>query len=468
MTSVKPQLLASNADQGWVRLSPRLLAVPLWILAAGGVTGALLTSRTEDWTPIGLVGLLLVISIASDAMGVETRGMRLSGSFIAIVLAMALLGPAPAVAIALGTIAVDTWRAKPPAIGVAVNFASHATYPLIGALIVRAAGGGDAGPWSFGLIILGAFAASNLYSFGLLAIARRLATGAPLMTQVRDVFLPLITSEGLAAILAVAIVLSYESVGFAAMTALVIVLFMFQVLARELLLSRDRAEALEQRTEQLGALQVGVLATLIQTLALRDKMTARHSAAVARYTKSIAEEMGLDEDQQDLAHTAGLLHDIGKFIFPDNILFADRKLTEADWEIVKKHPAQGARLVRRVDGYGPVADIILAHHERMDATGYPNNLPAEKIPLISRMISVADTFDVMTARDSYRRPVRRSEAIAELRRVSGTQLDGDVVEAFVRLLDRKELAFQHTTDGDFEAELGFKARVARLASRRAA
>jgi putative nucleotidyltransferase with HDIG domain len=442
--------------------------MPLWALAAAGVIGAIATSRTGDWSPLGLVALLLVISLASDAMGVETRGMRLSGSFIAIVIAMALLGPAPAVAIALGTIAVDTCRARPPAIGVAVNFASHATYPLIGALIVAAAGGDELGPWAFGLIILAAFAASNLYSFTLLASARRLATGVPLATQVQQVFLPLITSEGLAAVLAVAIVLSYEAVGLAAMTALVIVLFMFQVLARELLLSRDRAEALELRTEQLGALQVGVLATLIQTLALRDKMTARHSAAVARYTKSIAQELGLDEDQQDLAHTAGLLHDIGKFIFPDNILFADRKLTEADWEIVKKHPAQGARLVRRVDGYGPVADIILAHHERIDGKGYPNNLPAEKIPLISRMISVADTFDVMTARDSYRRPVPRSEAIAELRRVSGTQLDGEVVEAFIRLLDRKELAFQHTTDSDFESELGFKARVARFASRRAA
>jgi putative nucleotidyltransferase with HDIG domain len=442
--------------------------MPLWALATAGVAGAALTSRADDWTPIGLVALLLVISVASDAMGVATRGMRLSGSFIAIVIAMALLGPAPAVAIALGTIAVDTWRARPPAIGVAVNFASHATYPLIGALIVRAAGGDSVGPWAFGLIILGAFAASNVYGFALLAVSRRLATGAPLMTQVREVFLPLITSEGLAAILAVAIVLSYESVGFAAMTALVIVLFLFQVLARELLLSRDRAEALEQRTEQLGALQVGVLATLIQTLALRDKMTARHSAAVARYAKSIAQEMGLDGDEQDLAHTAGLLHDIGKFIFPDSILFADRKLTDEDWEIVKKHPAHGARLVRRVDGYGPVADIILAHHERMDGTGYPNNLPAEKIPLISRMISVADTFDVMTARDSYRKPVPRADAIAELRRVSGTQLDGEVVEAFIRVLDRKALGFQHTTDSDFEAELGFKARVSRFASRRAA
>jgi HD-GYP domain-containing protein (c-di-GMP phosphodiesterase class II) len=124
--------------------------------------------------------------------------------------------------------------------------------------------------------------------------------------------------------------------------------------------------------------------------------------------------------------------------------------------------------VRRVDGYGPVADIILAHHERIDGSGYPNGLRAEEIPLISRMISVADTFDVMTARDSYRKPVPRAEAIAELRRVAGSQLDGDVVEAFVRVLDRKSLGFQHTTDADFEDELGFTARVVRFARRKAA
>jgi putative nucleotidyltransferase with HDIG domain len=456
------------ADHASVRLSSKVTAAGLWAVAACGVTAAAASSRADDWSPIGLVALLIGISIASDALGVETRGMRLSGSFIAIVLAMALLGPAPAVAIALATIAVDTLRARPPAVGVAVNFATHATYPLIGALLVRAGGGQGISPWAFGLVVLAAFAASNLYSFALVALARNLATGTPIRRQVKEVFLPLVTSEAMAAVLSVAIVLSYKAVGFAAMTALVVVLFMFQVLARELLLSQDRAIELEHRTEQLGALQVGVLATLIQTLALRDKMTARHSAAVARYTKSIAQEMGFDDEQQEVAHTAGLLHDIGKFIFPDDILFADRKLNDADWEIVKKHPAQGAKLVGRVDGYGPIADIILAHHERMDGTGYPNGLPAEQIPLVSRMISVADTFDVMTARDSYRKPVPRAEAIAELHRVSGTQLDGDVVKAFLRVLDRKDVYFQHTTDSDFEAELGFKARVAKFARRRAA
>jgi HD-GYP domain-containing protein (c-di-GMP phosphodiesterase class II) len=158
-------------------------------------------------------------------------------------------------------------------------------------------------------------------------------------------------------------------------------------------------------------------------------------------------------------HTAGLLHDIGKFAFPDRILLANRKLDEDDWNIVRTHPYQGARLVRRIDGYGPVAEIILAHHERIDGRGYPRGLCGEAIPVFSRMLSIADTYDVMTARDSYRSPVSQAEAIAELRRVSGAQLDGELVEAFVRILARNELAFQHTTDADFELELDFERRV---------
>jgi len=438
------------------------------VILAVSLVGMVMASRAADWHPVGLVVLLGILAVTSDALAIDARGQRLSGSFIALVLAMALLGPAPACAMGLAAILVDTARSRPGTLYVLNNLATYAAFPLVGGLLIRGIAAAPSTSIDFGLAVLAVFATTNFLNFALIAVARRFAIGHSLAQQFRQIFLPVLPSEALAAVLAVSIALVYESVGLAPLIALALVLFIFQVLTRELLLSRVRAEELEVRTEQLGALQVGVLATLIQTLALRDKMTARHSAAVARYAKSIAEEMGLDEEQQDLAHTAGLLHDIGKFIFPDSILFADRKLTDEDWEIVKKHPAQGARLVRRVDGYGPVADIILAHHERMDGSGYPNGVPGEEIPLISRMISVADTFDVMTARDSYRKPVPRPEAIAELRRVSGTQLDGTVVEAFVRLLERKALVFQHTSDADFERELGFPARVARFARRKAA
>ncbi len=200
----------------------------------------------------------------------------------------------------------------------------------------------------------------------------------------------------------------------------------FQYLLRTALSSIERKEQLEGRTRELASLQVGLLGTVLQTLSLRDKMTARHSAAVARYSREIARELGLDEREQDVVHTAALLHDIGKFIFPDSILFADTKLIDEDFEIVRRHPEQGARLVARIEGYGPVAEIILAHHERIDGNGLSRTgSSATQIPLAARIISVADTYDVMTSRDSYRDPVSSREAIEELRRVSDEQLDGD-------------------------------------------
>jgi putative nucleotidyltransferase with HDIG domain len=425
------------------------------------VTAAAATSQDSDWEPIGLVVLLAVLAMVSDALTIETKGQRLSGSFIALVLAMAFLGPAPAVAIALMTICVDTVRTRPPLQYALNNAATYAVFPLIGGLIARGAvsAGVPVHDVAYGFVVFGIYVFTNLLNFALIAIGFRLIVGHSVVGQVRRILVPLLPSEGAAATLVLAFSLAYVFLGLGALAVAVIALIAFQFLTRALLLSQDRAEELESRTTELASLQVGVLAALVQTLSLRDKMTARHSAAVARYSRAIARAIGSSEEQQELVHTAGLLHDIGKFIFPDRILFADRRLSEEDWEIVKRHPAQGARVVGKVAGYGPVAEIIRCHHERIDGEGYPRGLGGEEIPLLSRMISIADTYDVMTARDSYRDPVSQDEAITELRRVSGTQLDGELVEVFIRLLQESGVGFQHTTDADFEAELNIDARA---------
>src|SRR3712207_6333076 len=198
---------------------------------------------------------------------------------------------------------------------------------------------------------------------------------------------------------------------------------------------------------------------MLRTMSMRDQMTARHSAAVARYAREIAAAAGCTKEEQDLVHTAGLLHDIGKCILPDHILLANTKLADEDWQLIRMHPFQGAKVVREVEGYGPVADIIWAHHERIDGRGYPRGLAGEDIPLLSRMISIADTYDVMTSRDSYRDPVSSEAAIEELRRVSGAQLDGRLVEIFIGVLNSKGVAFRHADDADFEAELAFERKV---------
>jgi putative nucleotidyltransferase with HDIG domain len=284
----------------------------------------------------------------------------------------------------------------------------------------------------------------------------------------RSHYLTMLPSEIATALLTATVAYGYMRLGIGAVALASLVLGVFQYLVWARVQAYERGEELAQRTRELASLQVGLLSTVMQTLSMRDAMTARHSAAVARYAREVARLLGLDEREQDLIHTAALLHDIGKFIFPDSILLADRKLTDDEWEIVKLHPEQGAKLVRRIEGYGPVADIIISHHERVDGKGYPHGLEGNEIPLGSRIISVADTYDVMTSRDSYRRPVSSEAAIVELRRVAGSQLDPEVVERFVEMVEAGRVAFRHADESDFERELAFDRRVADYARPRAA
>jgi putative nucleotidyltransferase with HDIG domain len=313
--------------------------------------------------------------------------------------------------------------------------------------------------FAFSLLILAGFLVSNLLNFLGIAGDYAFHTRGSLAHEFRTIFVPVLPSAAVGALLCVLVAFVYERSGFAALSLLVVVLFVFQYLLRELLLSQDRAE-------RLGALQIGVLTSMIETLALRDRMTARHSAAVARYARAMAIALDRPAAEQELAHTAGLLHDIGKFAFPDSILLADQPLSEEQWELVRRHPADGARIVRRVDGYGPIADIVLSHHERWDGAGYPHGLAGEEIPLAARLIAVADAYDVLTARDSYRHPVSTPDALAELRSAAGAQFDRQAVEALASVLTSERLSFGHGDDADFEAELAFEQRVRAYAHRR--
>jgi putative nucleotidyltransferase with HDIG domain len=209
---------------------------------------------------------------------------------------------------------------------------------------------------------------------------------------------------------------------------------------------RERGEIDEVRARRL-------LNALLRSLSLRDRATARHSAAVARYASELAVATGASPAQQRLVHTAGLLHDIGKFILPDSILQTKRGLSAKEWELVKRHPAASADIVSPLPGYGQVARAILHHHERIDGSGYPDNLRGNEIPWISRVISVADAYDAMTGRDSYSRLRSVDDAVTELQRVAGTQLDARLVEGFIDVVGTRGVGFRHADDSDFEAEL---------------
>ena len=409
----------------------------------------------------------------SDVSAVSTSGAKISGSFLSIVLAMVFLGGTPAAVIGVASILVGYLRWREPLIDLLDNVVAYAWFPLIGGLAFTAVSDAlnlNEQDGMFYLLTFAIFVFALALNFLIIASQIRYKEGTGILELVRKLVIPVMSSELFAALLAVGITYLYIHVGLAAIVLFGIVLFTFQRLLGQLLLSEQRAEELERRgkqltarTKQLATLQVGVLSALLRTLDLRDRMTARHSAAVARYAREIAIAAGYSKDDQDLVHTAGLLHDIGKFIFPDRILKGDTKLNDDDWKIIKMHPYQGARVVAQMEGYGPVSEIILAHHERIDGKGYPRGLPGPEIPALSRMISVADTYDVMTARDSYRTPISSFEAIQELRRVSGTQLDAEFVELFIRILAGKDVRFRHGEDADFDAELGLDKKVSEYA-----
>jgi putative nucleotidyltransferase with HDIG domain len=446
-----------------------LVLVQVCVLAVSAVVAALL-SDAADWDPPALVLMLLGLAVVSEGFRLRTKTFSISAAFLALVLAMILLGPAPAVAIGVLAMSVDALRRRAPWRHALANLSTYAAFPLVGALLFEALGGRaltDDMP-NYVLAVFGLFMAMNLLNFLLIGIDIAVVDGQSLWKGLRHVYLPVLPVEFATGLLTAGVAFAYGDRNLGAIGLLAVVGLVFQYLLRTALSSIEHKDQLEGRTRQLAALQVGLLGTVLQTLSLRDKMTARHSAAVARYSREIARELGLSEREQEIVHTAALLHDIGKFIFPDSILFAETRLSDEQMAIVRRHPEQGARLVKRIEGYGPIAEIVLAHHERIDGRGYPNGVAGDDIPLPARIISVADTYDVMTARDSYRRPVSPADAVAELRRVSGAQLDGRVVEAFVRILDRRGVSFRHADDADFERELNLEKRVRDYAAPRAA
>jgi putative nucleotidyltransferase with HDIG domain len=424
--------------------------------------GAVLTSRAEDWAPLSLVGLRFVLAAGSELLNVEIRELRLSGSFVAFVLAMALLGPASAAALMTACILLDCavsrnlWDRK---LG---NVATYATVGLVGGLAMQALVGdfdaryGD--PLWFAGAVFGVFLGANTLNFLMIAAHAYFGFGVPRSVLGRS-FVTALPSQFATALLTAGVAFTYGHLGMGSIGLAAVILFVFLYIVRTSVQAQDRGEELTQRTRELASLQMGLLSTVLQTLSMRDAMTARHSAAVARYSREVAGMLGCDEREQDLIHTAALLHDIGKFILPDSVLFANRKLTDDEWELIKLHPEQGAKLVERIEGYGPVAEIVLHHHEKYAGGGYPAGIGGDEIPLGARILSVADTYDVMTARDSYRRPVSSEAALAELRRVAGTQLDPTIVEVFERMILEKRVAFSHTDEADFEHELAFERRV---------
>ncbi|CAG9607274.1 HD-GYP domain-containing protein [Pseudoneobacillus rhizosphaerae] len=178
---------------------------------------------------------------------------------------------------------------------------------------------------------------------------------------------------------------------------------------------------------------IGIVKGVIATLELKDPYTRGHSERVAEYAQVLAKETRLfSKEDLKAFNYACLLHDIGKIHIPDQILMKPTQLTNEEYEIIKTHPAVGAEAVKDVEGLSAHINVIRSHHERWDGNGYPDQLKEKDIPILARVVSIADAFDAMTSSRSYRSALSIEEAYSRIIEGKGTQFDPDLVEVFIK------------------------------------
>ena len=173
-----------------------------------------------------------------------------------------------------------------------------------------------------------------------------------------------------------------------------------------------------------------------ETVEKKDKYTYRHSSRVSKYAVKTASKLKLDRQRMHDLFIASILHDIGKINISEEVLNKPEKLTADEFGLIKKHPGDGAEMLRRT-AYKKLADIVEQHHERIDGKGYPFGLSAKEILLEAKIIGVCDTFDAMTEDRSYRKAFTAEYAMNEIRRLSGVQYDPEVVAAFEEVLQQE-------------------------------
>jgi putative nucleotidyltransferase with HDIG domain len=416
------------------------LAVYIALLGTGasGIAIALAMTERRLGSPVVVVGLVLASVLAergSVRLGSResTRGEGIYGSvsILPMVFAAVLWGAAPAM-----LVGAASWLG-----GFGRPYLKWLVYTLSGAVtgalagFVATAGSGlvhnEIGSIAICTAITGTSAEILSVAFACTTVAAR----GKSMTPVAKTLAPVALSSvplyvPLVALLAVA----YREV-----SPWTLPLFLVPALAAQRLFilyhdQRTLAEDLATANEQLERANLSFATALVTTLDARDRYTAGHSAAVAIYARDIAQRLGLPEETQQLAHQCGLVHDIGKIGLPAGLLEKPGALTLEERRQMQEHSAIGERILAKVEDYAEIATIVRHHHERMDGMGYPDGIAGEEIPLLSRIIAVADAYNAMTSDRPYRDAM--PSRVARMRLAQGVegQFDTTIVAAFEAVL----------------------------------
>ncbi len=416
-------------------------------LVAASVLGGLLLAGA----PLGnwpAVLALAAVAALSEGGRIKVRGeLRISISLLPAVFAAVLYGPVAAMAVFGASV-----------LGLPFPIAGRLTYlfsrTITGAVTAGAASGvASLVPHGAGRVIAASSAAALVGEVvdGTFAAATFSLRGlASFREVVREAIPVTIASVPLYGPAVALLVLAYQHI-----SPWTLPLFFGPALAAQrwfLLYQEERrlAEDLRLANAQLKAANLSFAKGLVATLDARDRYTAGHSAAVAIYARDIAARMSLSEETQALAYLCGLVHDIGKIGLPTGLLDKPGALTLEERREMQRHSEIGEKILANVDTYAEIASIVRHHHERVDGHGYPDGISSDEIPMLSRIVAVADAYNAMTSDRPYRDAMPSRVARLRLAQAVETQFDTGVVAAFEAILAGASEAYRLARGEEFQ------------------
>lgn len=410
--------------------------VAVYIAAVAVVMAAVATglavAGVGPGPPVAVIGLAIVAAISEWRGRIVLRTkLTVSISLFPAVFAAVLFGPlAGMIVYAASAVALDM-----PAVGRLTYVGNRA---LIGAVAGAAASAVGAittsGPGSTVAAATAAALAAEIMDAGLASLTFALRRNGRWIEAVRELSPVVVASVPFYSPVVAILALAYRDV-----SPWTLPLFFAPALAAQrwfLMYQEQRrlATDLQEANSKLQAANLSFAKGLIATLDARDRYTAGHSAAVAIYARDIAIRMGLDDTHQDLAHLCGLVHDIGKIGLPAGLLEKPGALTLDERREMQRHSEIGERILGNVDTYAEIAAVVRHHHERVDGQGYPDGISGDEIPLLSRIIAVADAYNAMTSDRPYRDAMPSRVARLRLAQAVETQFDTSVVAVFEAIL----------------------------------
>lgn len=438
---------------GRIQEGGRIVLAPLTLYALGLSFGAAAIASMLFLTGFGVGNLWVVITLAGVAALAERSSVRLTNtmevaiSLLPTIFAAVLFGPLSAMCIGAASMLGDFRR---PYTKWLIYTSSRAiTGAVVGFAAVVSSGAISNG---FGAVaaatVVGALV-GEILSLAFASLTLRLRGRA----SVGEVFWSMLPTLGGSLPLYVPLVallaFSYQQV-----SPWTLPLFFVPALAAQRLFvlyqqQRTLTDELVSANDQLARANLSFATALVATLDARDQYTAGHSAAVSIYARDIAARMGLSDEEQRLAHMCGLVHDIGKIGLPPGLLEKPGALTLEERRQMETHSQIGERILAKVESYSEIAKIVRHHHERVDGEGYPDRIAGDDIPLIARIISVADAYNAMTSDRPYRDAMPSRVARLRLAQAVESQFDTSVVAAFEAILAGEDEAYRLGTRRDF-------------------